>query len=86
MFKHSGAARASIDVFRREDRIAGAHRDVAEVCVVAEIWDDGDGGADPDRGQGLSGVRRRLAAFDGRLTVDSPAGGPTTVRLEVPGE
>ncbi|ACU70836.1 histidine kinase [Catenulispora acidiphila DSM 44928] len=80
VLKHSGAARARIDVFRREDRITGANG------VVAEVWDDGDGGADPDRGEGLSGVRRRLAAFDGRLTVVSPAGGPTTVTLEVPGE
>ena len=80
VLKHSGAARARIDVFRREDRLVG------EDCVVAEIWDDGTGGADLARGDGLAGVRRRLAAFDGRLTLDSPVGGPTTVTLEVPCE
>jgi len=80
VLKHSGAARARIDVFRREDRV------VAEGCVVAEIHDDGSGGADLGRGQGLAGVRRRLAAFDGRLVVDSPVGGPTRVVLEVPSE
>ncbi|MBS2539189.1 sensor domain-containing protein [Catenulispora sp. NF23] len=74
VLKHSGAARGRIDVFRREDR------------VIAEVWDDGSGGADIAGGEGLAGVRRRLAAFDGTLTVDSPAGGPTTVTLEVPCE
>lgn len=45
--------------------------------------DDGRGGADA-RGSGLTGVARRLGAFDGTLAVDSPTGGPTTVRMEVP--
>ena len=74
MLKHSGAARARIDVFRREN------------SVIAEVWDDGSGGADVEGGQGLAGVRRRLATFDGTLTVDSPAGGPTSVQLAVPCE
>jgi signal transduction histidine kinase len=52
--------------------------------VVARIEDDGVGGADPARGSGLRGVERRLAAFDGVMTVASPAGGPTVVILEVP--
>jgi len=47
------------------------------------VGDDGRGGADP-AGSGLTGVARRLAAFDGTLALDSPAGGPTTVRMEVP--
>ena len=48
------------------------------------VGDDGRGGADPRRGTGLRGVMRRLAAFDGTLTVSSPPGGPTVVTLEVP--
>ena len=32
----------------------------------------------------MLGVMRRLAAFDGTLSVSSPAGGPTIVTLEVP--
>jgi signal transduction histidine kinase len=47
------------------------------------VGDDGVGAADP-AGGGLAGVARRLAAFDGTLTVDSPPGGPTIVTLEVP--
>src|SRR5262249_26278672 len=52
--------------------------------VRIEVGDDGEGGARPDRGTGLAGVARRLAAFDGTMAVSSPSGGPTIVRLEVP--
>lgn len=47
------------------------------------VGDDGRGGADP-RGSGLSGIARRLDAFDGDLRVLSPAGGPTVIEMEVP--
>ncbi|MGW4382895.1 sensor histidine kinase [Kitasatospora sp. NPDC004531] len=50
----------------------------------ATVTDDGRGGADPERGTGLAGVRRRLAAFDGTLALVSPPGGPTTATLELP--
>jgi signal transduction histidine kinase len=48
-----------------------------------EVHDDGVGGADP-AGGGLSGLRRRVEALDGRLEVISPPGGPSTVRAELP--
>lgn len=51
--------------------------------VLACIRDDGRGGADP-AGRGLSGLARRIAAVDGQLSIDSPAGGPTTVRVSIP--
>ena len=51
--------------------------------LVAEIADDGEGGADPS-GRGLTGLRQRAEALDGTLRVVSPAGGPTTVRVELP--
>lgn len=47
------------------------------------VGDDGIGGANA-AGSGLAGVSKRLAAFDGTIAVDSPAGGPTIVTLEVP--
>lgn len=50
------------------------------------VADGGIGGADPARGTGLRGIRRRLAAFDGTLTVSSPPGGPTILIMEVPCE
>jgi signal transduction histidine kinase len=52
--------------------------------LVAEVEDDGRGGADPAAGRGLAGLADRLAVLDGRLRVVSPLGGPTTVRFEVP--
>ena len=48
-----------------------------------EVADTGPGGADPD-GSGLTGLRHRVEALDGRLRVTSPAGGGTTVRAELP--
>jgi signal transduction histidine kinase len=52
----------------------------------ATIADDGAGGADPANGTGLTGVERRLAAFDGIIAVSSPPGGPTIIVIEVPCE
>ena len=52
--------------------------------VVAEIADDGIGGADPQGGSGLRGLEDRLAALDGRLEVDTPPGGGTRVRALIP--
>ena len=69
--KHAGADRVEICV---------AHRDgILEVAIT----DDGRGGADP-AGSGLAGLRRRVEALDGTLTVESPDGGPTTIRAELP--
>ena len=51
--------------------------------LVVRVWDDGGGSADP-RGGGLTGLARRVAAVDGSFAVDSPAGGPTAVRAELP--
>jgi signal transduction histidine kinase len=54
--------------------------------VTIVVRDDGRGGADPAAGGGLRGIERRLAAFDGTMSVDSPPGGPTTVTMELPCE
>ena len=69
--KHSGATRAYVRGSYDGTRLRLA------------VGDDGRGGADPT-GSGLTGIARRLAAFDGTLTVDSPPGGPTVVTLEIP--
>lgn len=69
--KHASAGRAWVRV----------HHDVEVLHLV--VGDDGVGGADP-AGTGLAGVARRLAAFDGTMTVESPDGGPTVVTMEVP--
>ncbi|WP_296604103.1 sensor domain-containing protein [Nocardioides sp.] len=78
--KHAGAANAWITITHD----GGVLR--------AVVGDDGRGGADPasgagsgtGSGTGMLGVMRRLAAFDGTMSVSSPAGGPTLITLEVP--
>ncbi|GAA3570642.1 sensor histidine kinase [Nonomuraea rosea] len=70
--KHSGAARASVT-----GRVDGG-------TLVVEVRDDGTGGADPAKGSGLTGLADRLAVVGGRLSLSSPLGGPTLVRVEIP--
>jgi signal transduction histidine kinase len=48
------------------------------------IRDDRTGGADPARGSGLTGFRDRIEAAGGTLGVTSPAGGGTTLLIEIP--
>jgi len=71
--KHSGATRLGVRVWLDERKI-----------LVARVRDDGRGGAYVSPGGGLDGIHRRLAAFDGTLTVHSAIGGPTTVTMELP--
>ncbi|MFJ6459587.1 sensor domain-containing protein [Streptomyces sp. NPDC091387] len=53
---------------------------------ILRVWvtDDGVGGAVPAEGHGLRGLADRARAVGGRLRVDSPADGPTTVTAELP--
>jgi signal transduction histidine kinase len=52
--------------------------------VVIDVSDDGVGGADPAAGTGLAGMADRVAALGGRPEVESPPGGGTVVRAEMP--
>ena len=72
VIKHSGATHAYIRI--------GHHDGVLHLRVS----DDGCGGADASRGTGLRGIERRLAAFDGTLTLSSPDGGPTVLEMTLP--
>ncbi|WP_030434759.1 sensor histidine kinase [Actinoplanes subtropicus] len=56
----------------------------ADGVLFVQVGDDGDGGADPERGTGLHGIERRLDVFDGTVSVTSPPGGPTVVTMELP--
>jgi len=69
--KHAGGAAARVH----------AHEE-GETLVV-EVSDNGRGGADP-AGGGLTGLRHRVEALDGRLVVTSLVGGGTVVRAELP--
>jgi signal transduction histidine kinase len=70
--KHAGAATAAVTLERRNG------------TLVVEVRDDGRGGAVRKPGSGLEGLAQRVEALDGSLAVDSPAGGPTTIRAELP--
>lgn len=70
--KHSGASRVGVAGRVEGDRL------------ILTISDDGRGGADPGAGAGLAGLADRVAMLRGRLTVSSPVGGPTELRVEVP--
>jgi signal transduction histidine kinase len=70
--RHANATRADVVIHDAGDRL--------EVAVE----DDGVGGADPGRGSGLAGLADRVASVDGRLSVDSPAGGGTRILAEIP--
>jgi len=70
--KHAQASRVAIEV-----RSGGG-------LLTLRVADDGRGGADPAAGTGLRGIERRLSAFDGALSVDSPPGGPTALTMELP--
>jgi signal transduction histidine kinase len=48
------------------------------------VRDDGVGGADPSRGSGLIGLADRVQALGGTLSVLSPPGKGTTIRVELP--
>ncbi len=52
--------------------------------VTVEVSDDGVGGADSTQGSGLRGLADRVAALDGTLAVESPAGRGTRLRAEIP--
>ena len=70
--KHAQASRATVDVWRVENRL------------LVQVTDNGVGGADAASGSGLAGLAGRLDAVDGVLVVDSPVGGPTRITAELP--
>jgi signal transduction histidine kinase len=69
--KHAGGARIWL---------AAGHRDGR---LVLDVRDDGPGGAD-DAGAGVIGLRERAAALGGVVRIESPRGGGTHVRVELP--
>ena len=70
--KYASASEATVRVRRENGR------------VVAEVSDDGVGGARLDAGSGLRGLTDRAAALDGRLALHSPPGAGTRLRVEIP--
>jgi signal transduction histidine kinase len=58
--------------------------EVIEGDLRVLVQDDGLGGADPARGSGLVGLTDRVEARGGKFTLQSPRGGGTTLRIELP--
>jgi signal transduction histidine kinase len=55
-----------------------------EGVLRVRVRDDGRGGADPTGGSGLIGLTDRVEALGGRLTLDSPPGAGTAMRVVLP--
>ena len=71
--KHSRASQAKV--------VVEGHGYPGTLTIM--ISDDGIGGADA-HGPGLSGLADRVTGVDGRLSVESPPGGPTIIAAELP--
>ena len=52
--------------------------------LTVMVGDNGVGGAQLHPEGGLCGIQRRLAPFDGTLSLASPLGGPTILTMDVP--
>ena len=70
--KQGGARHATVEVHTTRD------------LLRLQVSDDGRGGARVGAGSGLSGLDNRVRTVDGRLTVDSPDGGPTVITVDLP--
>jgi signal transduction histidine kinase len=60
--------------------------DVRGGLLRVAVSDDGRGGADPARGSGLLGLKDRVEAIGGSLSLQSPRGKGTTLIAELPFE
>jgi signal transduction histidine kinase len=72
---------------------AAKHAQASEVMVRAgtvgeniylSIRDDGIGGADSRKGSGIVGLKDRIDALGGKMTVNSPAGSGTVIETTIP--
>ena len=70
--KYAEATRAAVRVRETGDRL------------VVVVEDDGAAARNPYAGTGLLGLGDRVMALDGEMFVDSPEGGGTRIRAELP--
>ena len=70
--KHAQATHATVTI------------EIDDGALIAEIADDGLGGASATAGSGLRGLADRLDAMGGTLSIESPRGGPTIIRARAP--
>jgi glucose-6-phosphate-specific signal transduction histidine kinase len=67
-----------------EASVAKVDVEVSEGNVRLSICDDGQGGADPARGSGLIGLKDRVEAQGGTITVVSPPDEGTRLHVSLP--
>jgi signal transduction histidine kinase len=60
--------------------------DYSDGVLTLSIRDDGIGGADPSRGSGIIGLKDRVEALGGRISVVSPSGDGTTLHVRLPAQ
>jgi signal transduction histidine kinase len=82
--KHANASRAAVLIHVDTHADIDADIQVDGAALVVEVRDDGVGGADPAPGSGLTGLRDRVEAGQGRFAVTSPRGRGTVVRAVLP--
>jgi signal transduction histidine kinase len=70
--KHAQASGVEIDL------------EAAESVLRVAVIDDGVGGAHPQRGSGLTGLRDRIESLGGSFEVNSPEWGGTQLIIEIP--
>ena len=70
--KHANATRVWVSLRLQDDMLR------------LSIRDDGVGGADANRGSGLTGLRDRIEALGGRIKIESPSGSGTLIEAEIP--
>ena len=70
--KHAQASVTTMRVDGRDD------------ALTLSIRDDGIGGADPGRGSGIIGLKDRVEALGGTISVLSPPGHGTTLHVQLP--
>jgi PAS domain S-box-containing protein len=58
--------------------------EIEDRAVRLSIRDDGVGGARPEQGSGLIGLRDRVEVLGGTIGITSPQGGGTTLIVEIP--
>ena len=64
--------------------VVDVRADGGDGALILSIRDDGIGGADPSQGSGIIGLKDRVEALGGTISVLSPAGCGTTLDVQLP--
>ena len=85
--RYSNASTISVMIGTRvpvESQAATVDGRPGVVNLYATVGDDGEGGALPARGSGLTGLADRIDALGGRFALQSPPGRGTTIWITLP--